>query len=242
METSALAQSGQDLYSRVAAPLHTFVLLAVQGTLAVRGILRVDQARAAADLNRVAMYERTMLSEWLVFALMILGVWLHGSSVFTVLGERWRSALAVLRDIGIAAAFWIGSTAVLSMIGAHSHSGAPNPAVQFLLPQGRFEMWLWIALSITAGICEEAIFRGYYQRQFIALTKSAPIGIAISAIAFGAAHSYQGIDGAIRIGLQGVLLGILANWRRSVRPGIIAHAWGDIFAGALARLMKIRVG
>jgi membrane protease YdiL (CAAX protease family) len=202
----------------------------------------VDQARAAADLNRVAMYERTMFSEWLLFALMILGVWLHGSSVFTVLGERWRSVMAVLRDIGIAAAFWIGSTAVLSMIGAHAHGGAPNPAVQFLLPQGRFEMWLWIALSITAGICEEAIFRGYYQKQFIALTKSAPVGIVLAAIAFGAAHSYQGFGGAIRIGLQGLLLGILANWRRSVRPGMIAHAWGDIFAGALARLMKIPVG
>lgn len=242
METSAPAQHGQDLYSRIAAPLHTFVLLAVQASLAVRGILRVDQVHAMASVGRVGIYERTILSEWLVFALMVLGVWLHGSSVFTVIGDRWRSVLSVLKDIGIAAAFWIGSTAVLSMIGAHAHSGAPNPAVQFLLPQGRFEMWLWIGLSITAGICEEAIFRGYYQRQFIALTKSAPMGIVLSAIAFGAAHSYQGIGGAIRIGLQGLLLGMLANWRRSVRPGMIAHAWGDIFAGALARLMKIPVG
>jgi uncharacterized protein len=103
-------------------------------------------------------------------------------------------------------------------------------------------MSMWILLSVTAGICEETVFRGYLQRQFMALTKSVPIGILLSAVAFGAAHSYQGLAGAARIGLQGALLGILANWRKSVRPGMIAHAWGDAFAGALARLLKIKVG
>jgi membrane protease YdiL (CAAX protease family) len=195
-----------------------------------------------ASLNRVTMYERTILSEWLMFALVILGVWLHGSSLLPVVGERWNSARLVVRDIGIAAAFWIGSTLILSIFGSHLHGGASDRAVQFLLPQGGFEMSAWIVLSITAGICEEAIFRGYFQRQFMALTKSLPMGILLSAVVFGAAHSYQGLGGAVRIGLQGGLLGILANWRRSVRPGMIAHAWGDIFAGALARLMKIRVG
>jgi membrane protease YdiL (CAAX protease family) len=188
------------------------------------------------------MYERTILTEWLMFALVILGVWLHGSSLLTVLGDRWRSVRSVMVDIGIAAAFWIGSTVVISVFGGHAHGGETERAVQFLLPQGRLEVTLWIVLSITAGICEEALFRGYLQRQFMALTKSVAIGILLSALAFGAAHSYQGLGGALRIALQGALLGMLANWRRTVRPGMIAHAWGDIFAGALARLMKIRVG
>lgn len=242
MATTATARSEPDLYGRIAAPLHTILVLAAQGALVVRGVIRADQARAMASMNRMTMYERTILSEWLMFALVILGVWLHGSSLLTVLGERWTSARLVARDIGIAAAFWIGSTLIVSIFGSHEHSGASDRAVQFLLPQGGFEMSVWIVLSITAGICEEAIFRGYFQRQFMALTKSVPMGILLSAVAFGAAHSYQGLGGAVRIGLQGGLLGILANWRRSVRPGMIAHAWGDIFAGALARLMKIRVG
>lgn len=126
----------------------------------VRGVIRADQARAMASLNRVTMYERTILSEWLMFALVILGVWLHGSSLLPVVGERWNSARLVVRDIGIAAAFWIGSTLILSIFGSHLHGGASDRAVQFLLPQGGFEMSAWIVLSITAGICEEAIFRG----------------------------------------------------------------------------------
>jgi membrane protease YdiL (CAAX protease family) len=242
MATTATARSEADLYGRIAAPLHTILVLAALGALVVRGVMRADQARAMASMNRVTMYERTILSEWLMFALVILGVWLHGSSLLTVLGERWNSARLVVRDIGIAAVFWIGSTLIISIFGSHAHGGASDRAVQFLLPQGGFEMSVWIVLSITAGICEEAIFRGYFQRQFMALTKSVPMGILLSAVVFGAAHSYQGLGGAVRIGLQGGLLGMLANWRRSLRPGMIAHAWGDIFAGALARLMKIRVG
>src|SRR6266481_4753307 len=104
MATTATARSEPDLYGRIAAPLHTILVLAAQGALVVRGVIRADQARAMASMNRMTMYERTILSEWLMFALVILGVWLHGSSLLTVLGERshgnsafrsgvWSSAL-----------------------------------------------------------------------------------------------------------------------------------------------------
>lgn len=32
--------------------------------------------------------------------------------------------------------------------------------IQYLLPHGGLEMTLWMALSISAGICKEAVFRG----------------------------------------------------------------------------------
>ena len=242
METSALAPSVSDRYCRIAAPLHTILVLAAEGILAFSGKIRADHVRTVLDVDRIALYERTMLFEWLTFALVILGVRLHGTPLLTVLGDRWHSVRQVLKDVGIALAFWIGSTLVVSIFGSHTQRAASDRAVQFLLPQGGVEISMWILLSVTAGICEETVFRGYLQRQFMALTKSVPIGILLSAVAFGAAHSYQGLAGAARIGLQGALLGILANWRKSVRPGMIAHAWGDAFAGALARLLKIRVG
>ena len=103
------------------------------------------------------------------------------------------------------------------------------------------ESILWLALSISAGICEEAVYRGYLQRQLMAITTSVPAGIALSAVAFGLAHSYQGWRGAVRVGVGGALLGILAYWRKSMRPGMMAHAFGDGFAGVFARLLKIRV-
>jgi len=95
----------------------------------------------------------------------------------------------------------------------------------------RVEKELWVVLSITAGICEEAIYRSYLQRQFIALTKSVPLGIVLSALVFGAAHSYQGLAQAMLIGTLGAMGGTLAYWRRSVRPGMIAHVLQDVLGG-----------
>ncbi len=107
-----------------------------------------------------------------------------------------------------------------------------------MLPERGIELALWIALSVSAGICEETIFRGYLQRQFTALTKSAPAGILLSAAAFGGVHAYQGFRMTILIALYGAMFGILAYWRGSVRPGMIAHAWQDSLNGVLAALIR----
>jgi membrane protease YdiL (CAAX protease family) len=168
----------------------------------------------------------------------VAGVRRSGASVFLVLGEQWHSARQVLRDIGIAAWFWVIALALLWIFGRLLRVDAQGRNMQFIFPHGGAEIALWIALSVTAGICEETIFRGYLQRQFMALTKSAPAGILLSAAGFGAAHAYQGLRMVILIGLLGAMLGILAYWRGSVRPGMIVHAWQDSLGGVVGSLMR----
>src|SRR5205807_10498901 len=104
-------------------------------------------------------------------------------------------------------------------------------SIQFLLPQSGAEKALWVRLSISVGICEEAVYLGYFQKQFIALTKSVPAGIGLSALTFAGSHLYQGWGRAAVIGVMAVLGGILALWCRSVRPGMIAHALQDVLGG-----------
>ena len=99
-------------------------------------------------------------------------------------------------------------------------------------------MLLWVAVSITAGICEEAVYRGYFQRQFTALTHSVLGGILISAVAFGAVHAYQGLQRASVIGAAAILSGLLAHWRGTVRPGMFAHTLQDAIAPSLLKLMR----
>jgi membrane protease YdiL (CAAX protease family) len=106
-----------------------------------------------------------------------------------------------------------------------------------LLPQNQLEIFLWILTSITAGICEEIIFRGYFQRQFSAWTGNVSAGVLLSAAAFGAGHIYQGWRSAIIILVYGLLFGILAEFRKSLRPGMMTHAWHDGFAGLAGRLI-----
>jgi len=110
--------------------------------------------------------------------------------------------------------------------------------MRFMLPRGEGEIVLWIFLSLSAGICEEIIFRGYLQRQLLGWLKSAPMAVVISAMVFGAVHIYQGVKSAIVICVFGLLFGILAEWRKSLRPGMMAHAWHDAFTGVVASFVR----
>jgi uncharacterized protein len=235
METSAPAQSASDRYPRAASPIHTILVLAVMGGWTIGHKIFVDQLSATANPNRVRYYVATIFYEWLLFVLVVAGVRSSGASVLIVLGEHWHSVRQVVRDIGIAAGFYIVGWMLLSVFGWLLRTAALGRNVS-MLPQRGIELTFWIALSVTAGICEETIFRGYLQRQFMALTKSAPAGILLSAATFGAVHAYQGFRMVILIALYGAMFGILAHWRGSVRPGMIAHAWNDSLNGVLALL------
>jgi len=237
METSAPAQSASDRYPRAASPIHTILVLAAIGAWTIGHKIFVDQLSATANPNRLRFYVVTLFYEWLLFVLVLAGVRRSGASVLIVLGEHWHSFRQALRDIGIAAGFWIVAAMLLWIFGWLLRIAALGRNVS-MLPHGGIELTLWIALSVTAGICEETIFRGYLQRQFMALTKSAPAGILLSAAAFGAAHAYQGFRMVILIGLYGAMFGTLAYWRGSVRPGMIAHAWNDSLSGVLAGLVR----
>ena len=236
METSVQAQSASGRYPRAASPIHTILVLAAIGGWTIGHKIFADQLSATANPNRVGFYVVTLFYEWLLFVLVVVGVRRSGASVLIVLGEP-HSVRQVLRDIGIAAGFWIVAAMLLWIFGWLLRIAALGRNVS-MLPHRGIELTLWIALSVTAGICEETIFRGYLQRQFMAVTKSAPAGILLSATAFGAAHAYQGFRMVILIGLYGAMFGILAYWRGSVRPGIIAHAWNDSLSGVLVGLSR----
>ncbi len=238
METSAPAQSASDRYPQVASPLHTIFVLAACTGWAFLARMLADQMRAPANPNRLRGFLIGIFVEWLFLVLVLLGVRRSGTSVLVVIGDKWHSFRQVLRDIGIAAGFWVVALLLLGVVSWLLRLTTHGRDMQFMLPRGGVEIAAWIALSVTAGICEEAIFRGYLQRQFMALTKRAPVGVLLSAAAFGAGHAYQGFRRAIMIGVFGAMFGIFAHWRRSVRPGIIAHAWHDSFVGVVGGLMR----
>jgi len=92
---------------------------------------------------------------------------------------------------------------------------------------------LWVLLSISAGFSEELVFRGYLQRQLTALTGSVTVALLLQSALFGIAHGYQGWRSCMAIAVYGALFTMLALWRRSLRPGMTAHAWTDIVGGLL---------
>jgi hypothetical protein len=184
------------------------------------------------------MYVRTMTFECFFLAVVALGVWLRGKSLQSIFGQRWRTLGELFREAGVGVALWFVALIVVSILGGlGGHQQASDPTIHFLLPQSPAEMFLWVVLSMVAGIGEEAIFRGYLQRQFMAFCHSVPAGIVLSATAFGAAHLYEGWSRAVVIAASGVLYGLVAQWRGTVRPGMFAHAFQDTIAPQLIKLI-----
>jgi len=92
----------------------------------------------------------------------------------------------------------------------------------------------YAALAITAGVCEEFVYRGF---AIAAISKAGvplPLVVIMSSVFFGLAHAYQGRGGIISTGIFGVLLAIGRLAFGSLVPVMMWHAGLDLAAGIAA--------
>jgi uncharacterized protein len=100
-----------------------------------------------------------------------------------------------------------------------------------LLPTTAFEFAHYCALAVTAGVCEEFLYRGF---AMAALSRAAVpewAVVVISSILFGLAHAYQGRGGMVGTGLLGVSFACSRIVFSSLIPVIVWHAGVDVVAG-----------
>lgn len=227
-------------FEPVAGVVHTLVLLLLLAAVAVVGYFSIHRQSANHNPHRLLFYMTTMAWEWLVFGYIYWGLRRRGKSFRNIAGERWKGASSFFLDIAIAFGFWIAALVILSLVARAVHATGMAEAARILAPQNYLESIFWVALSVTAGICEETIFRGYLQRQLVAWTRNAPAGVILSALLFGAGHIYQGTKATVVIGVYGLLFGILAEARQNLRPGMMVHAWHDAITGLLVRFVPVK--
>jgi membrane protease YdiL (CAAX protease family) len=207
-----------------------FVGLSIVGGFFQHSVKQHPQA-TVPSVSAVPGYISVVVFEWLLVLYVRMGVYKRSVSLRDLIGGRWATPREVIRDIALGAGLW---ALWLGLMNRHLLGGGTN-AAQGLLPRGILEGLVWIPVALSAGFCEEVAFRGYLQKQFRAITGSAAWAVPIQAIVFGVGHLYEGVGAAGRITLFGILFGLLAVWRRSLRPGIIAHAWSDIFGVIIFR-------
>lgn len=160
-----------------------------------------------------------------------MGVHKRGIRFRDLVGGRWATPKEVMKDIALGAGLW---AVWIGLMNARVLGEGTN-AAQGLLPRGILESLVWIPVALSAGFCEEVAFRGYLQKQFQAITGNAGWAVLFQAIVFGIGHLYEGLGQVGRITLFGVLFGLLALWRKSLRPGMITQAWSDIFGVIIFR-------
>jgi membrane protease YdiL (CAAX protease family) len=129
--------------------------------------------------------------------------------------------------------FWIIANIILYSIKYLLNLPLVSNSNENLLPHNFLEYASFFILALSAGFCEEAIYRGYFLKQFSAVFKNRWIAIMLQGILFGISHGYQGIKYIIVISVYGILFGLLVNYVKNLKPAIVAHSWQDIFSGII---------
>jgi membrane protease YdiL (CAAX protease family) len=222
----------------VASFRHTAILIAILLAIAIAGVLFQRTPAPATDAvehpQLAPLYLSLLVAEWtLLLYTWRAGLRPRGVRLGDLIGGRWSGWLAVARDVALAIAVWLVWSG-MERAGELWLAGSGARAIDLYLPRRPAEVVLWVTLSLSAGFCEEIVFRGYLQCQLAAATRSRLSGLVLQAVLFGVSHGYQGLAAAVRITAFGLLYGGLALWRKSLRPGIAAHAWTDVWSGWLS--------
>jgi membrane protease YdiL (CAAX protease family) len=144
----------------------------------------------------------------------------------------WTSSALVL---SLAVYFAYAAAAVARSPDARASLRKQFGSLTTFLPHTRTE-WLWFAgVSVTAGFCEEFLYRGYF------IWAMAPwLGwwgaAALSVLLFALWHVYQGWNGALRTSIVGAVFTLLVATFDSLWPVIGLHALLDLGQGTLAWL------
>jgi uncharacterized protein len=225
--------------SLIAPVWHTLLIVALILANSFAGSSKVGAVSGSA--SRIILYGGTFVTQFILILLVWYGIHLRGVKMRDLIGGRWKSVESFLLDVGLAAAFLVVSLLLLALVRMavgtldfHNLEKQKDDTLRMLgpiAPHTYLEAGLFVLLSIFAGLFEEIIFRGYLQRQFRALGQNAVVGIIASAAIFGLAHGYQGSRMMVVIGVFGAFFGILAHFRKSLRPGMMAHAFQDSLSG-----------
>ncbi len=101
-----------------------------------------------------------------------------------------------------------------------------------LAPRATDEQRWFAVLAVTAGLCEEFLYRGFALWYFTSL--AGPVaGFTLAAVLFGLAHLYLGRMHVVRAAIVGAVFGLLVIGTGSLWLAIGLHAAMDLLGGAI---------
>jgi len=212
------------------------IFLVVGLVIPWRGHARMRQFMALPEVtsrDRVKMYLATILFQWLLTAFVAWRAFARGlSSRELGISSAASFPLLAVTIAGaalIAAAHW----ANVRRMARSDHPNAERLRALGLrlFPRSNSELSLFIVLSLTAGICEEFLFRGFVMAALFRAGLAAWLVVILSSAMFGVAHLYQGKGGSLGTGILGTLFALVRLVYRSLLPAVVWHAVLDIVAG-----------
>jgi uncharacterized protein len=221
------------------------VVVPVGGYLRFRRLqCRIDSAVSAR--TKLRLYATTICMQWILVGAMLLVAGRHGLSAADA-GERLGSArLTFAVTLGLLAILAVVAAILLPRVWRAKPEtlAAALGRMRGLAPTLSWEMVAFALVCLTAGVCEELLYRGWLVNLLRVATGSVWIAVSVGSVAFGLGHAYQGVRGMLRTGFIGLQLAVLYIAIGSLVPGQVLHAAVDLVGGfamavAAARLAAV---
>jgi membrane protease YdiL (CAAX protease family) len=206
------------------------VLLPLRGRWRLQKLMTISQVRRR---ERLSLYASTIGFQWLAVGVVAWRAWARGltpDELGLVVHGRCRVLISAI--VGAAT---LGTLQWFNLRRMGRSSGKARKFLEVLakriLPQSRVELLPYLALAVTAGLCEEFLYRGF---AMAALTRAGlPVwGVVLSSsILFGLAHLYQGRGGIVSTLVIGTVFGTARIAYDGLLPVMLWHFAVDAVAG-----------
>lgn len=195
--------------------------------------------RSKTDSGRARLtWYRALVAELWAQAACVALLWLRLRRSPALLGLKASVGWQLWASVAVVSGFTLllaGATIRLARLVRRKHVKLQSHAA-LRSPHSIAELLWWAAVSLSAGFCEELIFRGFLIWLFQPL-----LGwwgsAGLSLVAFAAAHAYEGITGVIAVAAVGALLTLVVFVCGSLWAAIAIHVLLDIQQGLAAWLV-----
>ena len=215
---------------------HLFIAIIIAG-VPLTGMLQRRElieslANAAPDAKHRA-YSRIIVKQWSA-ALVLAAYWQFTGRPYDALGLRLPGVTGLV--ISLVVVTVVVTVLLVQVRSIQARADLAEKVIKqtenltFMLPTTQSELRRFSWLGVTAGIVEEFICRGYVI-WYLAAFMPWWVALALSSIAFGFGHLYQGMAGVIKTTGAGLFFGALYRVTGALWASMIVHAAVDVLSG-----------
>jgi membrane protease YdiL (CAAX protease family) len=201
-----------------------------------RGYYRLQKLFARPQVGsseRMALYAWTVAFQWLATLMVAWRAWARGLSPQQLGLLSPGPRVWIVSGVGllvVSSLHWLNLRRIGGLPAAGR--GRVQKVAERILPRNAREFLVYAGLAVTAGICEEFLYRGFAMAVLAQAGLALWATVVLSSLFFGLAHVYQGRAGFVSTLLVGVVFALARTACHSLIPVMVWHSGVDLVAGA----------